>query len=84
MNIDDLVVVPEVVVPKPYVTTTRGLRGHFALIMCWNPEHGGFWEPWQSSPNSWDSERLAEIEAQSWAKDEGIEYKPRRTPCLES
>ena len=60
---------------QPYVTVTRGMRGWFARGIWWNPEFGGFWEPWQTSPNSWEGDAMASIEGRQWAEAEGLKYK---------
>jgi hypothetical protein len=38
---------------KPRVTIAKGLRGYFAVLLHWNLEHGGFWEPEQSGVGSY-------------------------------
>lgn len=62
----------------PYVTVTKGLRGFFAVLVRWNPEYGGFYEPWDSGLGSYATAEEAEPEARGWASDEGVEYRPRR------
>jgi hypothetical protein len=61
--------------PKRHVTITQGLRGYFAVLVCWNPEHGGFWEPWQSGIGSYATAEEAEEEARDWAEAEGVEFR---------
>lgn len=68
--------VRETTARKDYITVTRGLRGYFAVHVWWNPEHGGFYEPWQSGVGSYDSAKDAAVEAQQWAEAEGLEYIP--------
>lgn len=58
------------------VTITRGIRGYFAVLLCWNTDHGGFWEPGQSGVGSYVTAKEAEPEAKSWAQSEGATYAP--------
>ncbi len=55
---------------SPYITITQGIRGYFAVHMWWNPER--FWEPWQSGFGSYRTPEAAMIEAEIWAKAEGL------------
>lgn len=57
-----------------FITVTQGMRGWFAVQMCWNPEHGGFYEPWITSPMSHKTRDEAINEAQNWAKLEGFKF----------
>lgn len=58
----------------PYVTTTNGMRGWFAVLVHWNEE--GFYEPWNTGFSSYKTKAEAEVEAKQWAEDEGIEFRP--------
>lgn len=60
---------------KRYVTLTRGMRGWFAVLVHWNPDHGGFWEPWQTSVGSYDAPEEAAAAGRAWAEAEGLEFK---------
>ncbi len=59
-----------------YVTTTKGMSGHFAVILWWAPEHGGFWEPWNTGHGRYASLPEAAKEAKEIAEAEGIGYLP--------
>ena len=63
----------------PYVTTTTGMRGYFAVLMCWSeyPEEGiaGFYEPYNTGITCKDHE-TAVASAKAWAEAEEIEYRP--------
>lgn len=66
--------------PIPYITLSKGVgSGWFAVKMWWNPDHGGFWEPYQTGFGRFQGGEeaigLAEEEALVWAEAEGIEYK---------
>lgn len=63
---------------RPFVTITEGMRGFFAVLMCWNQEHGGFWEPWNSSDASFETYDEAIPDAKCWAEAENIEFKDSR------
>ncbi len=66
----------EVPARKAYITVMHGLRGYFACYVWWNPDMGGFYEPYQTGIGSYDSRKKAEQEAKSWADDEELEYVP--------
>ena len=74
--------------PKPFITTTQGMSGWFAAMYWWNPEMGGFWEPWDTGFGRYSTEERAIEEAQSWAAAEQLEYHPRTeaygSKCLKS
>lgn len=61
-----------------YITTYECMIGWKAVHLWWNPEMGGFWEPWQTSYAAFKSENEAIEEAKSWAEEEGIEYRERK------
>jgi len=61
--------------PEPYVTITHGMRGYFAVLLHWNEDHGGFWEPWNTSDFSYSSRAGAERDGKAWAEAEGLEFK---------
>lgn len=58
----------------PCVTTTKGGSGYFAVMLWWNPDLGGFAEPWQTGAGRYASHEEAEIEARDWAEAEGVPY----------
>ena len=71
---------PEQVTPTggkypPYITTTHGFSGYFAVKLWWNPEMGGFWEPWDTGTGRYESREEAEVEGLDWAAAEGLEFK---------
>ena len=59
---------------KKYITLSEGLRGFYAVMMWWNPDDGGFWEPWISGVGSFDTEDGAIEEGKAWAEAEDIEF----------
>lgn len=58
-----------------YITVTRGMSGYFAVHMAWNPEQGGFYEPWATGAGRYAEREGAEREAKSWAESDELEYK---------
>lgn len=58
----------------PHVTTTQGMRGHFAVLLWWNPDMGGFPEPWQSGDGSYKTSAEAAVEGKAWAEAEEIPF----------
>lgn len=61
---------------KSYITTYRAAFGWKAIQVWWNPDLGGFWEPYQTGFGQYDTKAEAEVEAREWAIDEGLEFKP--------
>lgn len=57
---------------KPYITTTKGGAGWFAVQLWWNPE--GFTEPYQTGFGRYPDKAGAEREAKYWAEAEELEY----------
>lgn len=63
---------------KSYVTTTEGMSGHFAVILWWNPDMGGFWEPWNTGIGRYKTAPEAAQEAKEIAEMEGLGYLPAK------
>lgn len=61
---------------KPFITVSNGLRGWFAVNMWWNPEHDGFYEPWNTGCGSYETREGAIKEAKAWAEADGIDLDP--------
>lgn len=62
---------------SPYVTVTKGMRGWFAVLVCWSDEGGeGLWEPYATHENSHPSRAGAEEDAKNWALNEEVRYIP--------
>lgn len=60
---------------RPYVTVTYGGAGYFAVLLCWNEDHGGFWEPWETGFVRSPFKDVAAREAKEWAAAENLEYR---------
>lgn len=52
------------------------MSGHFAVIMHWATEHGGFWEPWSTGSGRYATQAEAAEEAKALAECEELEYRP--------
>lgn len=61
--------------PAPFITVTKGGSGYFAVMMWWAPEHGGFWEPWETGIGRYEEKWKAISEAKVWAEAEEIEFQ---------
>lgn len=59
-----------------FVTVMHGMRGYFPVLVVWNTDFGGFYEPEQSGPASFADAKDAAAAARAWARDEGLEFKP--------
>jgi hypothetical protein len=64
----------------PYITITKGGAGWFAVYMWWAPEHGGYWEPWQTGIGRYATPAEAEKEGREWADAEELKYVPQTAP----
>ena len=60
-----------------FITVYKPIAGWKAVQYWWNPEMGGFWEPWQTGPCAWDTKKEAELDAKMWAEAEEIPYLPQ-------
>lgn len=64
----------------PVITITHGASGFFAVHYWWNPEDGGFPEPYNTGfgryPMTPEGELQAIQEARHWAEDEEIRLDP--------
>lgn len=63
---------------KNFITTYESIGGWKAVMYWWNPDMGGFWEPWDMGLERYQDEAKAIEEAQTWAESEGLEYVPRQ------
>ena len=59
----------------PYITVTHGMSGYFAVLLTWNPDLGGFYEPEQTGMGRYRSADVAAEEGRDWAAVEGIEFR---------
>lgn len=56
-------------------SVTSGMRGFFAVYLKWCPDHGGFYEPFNTSAETYRTRSAAVIGAKEWAAAEGVIYK---------
>ena len=63
-----------------FVSVTKGMSGHFAVIYWWNPDMGGFFEPWETGFGRYPTEDEAHVEAIAIADMEGIPYLMPNAP----
>lgn len=61
---------------KKYITTGKGLRGFYAVMLHWSTKFDGFWEPLATGPNRYATRTEAMVEAKQWAEDEKLEFRP--------
>lgn len=66
-------------IKAPFITTYESLAGWKAVHVWWNPDLGGFWEPYETAPWGHETEEAAIRDAKDWAKSEGLEYRPRQS-----
>lgn len=57
---------------KPYITTTYGMRGHFAVMI---DDSEGFPEPLITGLGSYSTAAEAAVEARDWAAAEELEFR---------
>ena len=60
-----------------FVTTYQPIGGWRAVMYWWNPEMGGFWEPWSTGFHAFATEEPAAQDARIWAQAEGVPYIAR-------
>lgn len=65
-----------------FVSVTRGMSGHFAVIYWWNQEQGGFWEPWDTGIGRYATEAEAREEAAELACEEIPYLMPDDAPTV--
>ena len=58
-----------------YITVTSGMAGYFAVMLWWNPDMDGFWEPWDTGFGRYADKAQAISEAKDWATAECLEYR---------
>ena len=67
--------------PKNFITITQGMGGiWFAVMYWWNPDMGGFWEPWDTGFGRYVDKSRAIEEGQLWADNEGLEFVMPKAP----
>lgn len=57
-----------------FILVYKPIAGWKAFKYWWNPDMGGFWEPYQTSDFAFTTEARARQEAIKWAKSENIPY----------
>lgn len=62
---------------KSFVTTYLPVAGWKAVQYWWNPDMGGFWEQWATSPFAFETEAEAEAWGRDWATAEELRFVPR-------
>ena len=63
---------------KPdYITVYESISGWNSVRMWWNPELGGFWEPYSTGLGPFETEEAAVIDGRLWAVNEKLEFFER-------
>lgn len=57
-----------------FVTVTHGMSGWFAVLFWWNPEMGGFWEPYTTAAGRYRTKEEAIAEGTEWADQLELEF----------
>lgn len=57
-----------------FISTTHGMSGWFAVMYWWNPELGGFWEPYNTGVGRYATKEEAVREGLDWAEAEELEF----------
>lgn len=58
-----------------YITVYESVGGWKAVMIWWNPEMGGFPEPFQTGLGAYNTREEAECEARAWAGETGLKYE---------
>jgi len=64
---------PPVEPRSAFVTVSFGARGWFAVLMWWNPDLDGSWEPWEAHPDFFSTEADVVPIARAWAQSQGVD-----------
>lgn len=65
---------PEHTECKSFVTVYKPIAGWKAVQYWWNPDMGGFWEPWQTGSFAYATKEEAVEDALCWAEAEEIPF----------
>lgn len=57
-----------------WISVYRPISGWKAICYWWNPDMGGFWEPWQTGDSAWKTQLAAVIDAKTWAEADDLPY----------
>lgn len=57
-----------------FISVTHGGSGWFAVMYWWNPEMGGFWEPYNTGVGRYANKEEAIREGIEWAEAEELEF----------
>lgn len=57
-----------------FISIYKPIAGWKAIQYWWNPDMGGFWEPYQTGMCAWNTQTEAELDAKLWAEAEEIPY----------
>lgn len=60
---------------KNHITVYESISGWKAVELWWNPNMGGFWEPWQTGLGAYATREEALAEARDWAESDGLELR---------
>jgi hypothetical protein len=59
---------------KSFITVYNPIVGWKAVQYWWNPDLGGFWEPWQTGFCAFNTEQSAIDDALFWAEMEDLPF----------
>lgn len=60
---------------KPYITVYQPMCGWNSVHVWWNPDMGGFWEPYQTGFGPYQTREMAVEDGRAWAEAEGLEFR---------
>jgi hypothetical protein len=60
---------------KSYITVYKSIGGWKAVLLWWNPEMGGFYEPMQTGLCGYETREEAIEEGKYWAEAEDVEFR---------
>ena len=59
---------------ESFITVYQTWGGWNSVMMWWNAELGGYWEPWQTGMGPYDTREEAVRDGKSWAIEEKLEF----------
>ena len=64
--------------PQAFISVYKPIAGWKAIHYWWNPEMGGFWEPWQTGMCAWETKEQAIEDAILWAEAEELPFYEKK------
>jgi len=74
MTLQIITAIPKYPEHSSFITVYKPIAGWKAVQYWWNPDMGGFWEPWQTAGYAFNTKENAIEDALAWAEAEDIPF----------